>query len=261
MITLRLGKVLLCGLTLLALTACNREIVRSQLTEDQANEISVALFSAKIAPVKSIGEKSADNKLAAWQVAVPKEDYAFALAIIQQYGLPRTQYQSAMCQQFKKDGMVSSGVEDRGRDMCAKSHDLETALRSIDGVVWPTVRVSIPGRDPLAEKSDKPSVSVTVKHTPQARIEVDKIRQMVRDSVSGVPLDNVSVAITELQPLLRANYQPEASSGQSILATLSLVLGVLGVVAVAAGAIVWFRRRRAVISLPSTIVHSMGTMK
>lgn len=255
MIAARLGRVVLCGLSLLALAACNREIIRTELTEDQANEISVTLFAAKISPVKTMGEKKT------WQVAVPREDYAFALATLQQYGLPRTQYQSAMCQQFKKDGMVSSGVEDRGRDMCAKSHDLETALRSFDGVVWPTVRVSIPGRDPLAEKSEKPSVSVTVKHTKDARIEVDKIRQMVRDSVSGVPIENVSVAITEMQPLDRATFQKPAGDLSSLLPTLSMVLGVLGLGAVAAGAFVWQRRRRVGIALPSTVVNSMGSAK
>jgi type III secretion system YscJ/HrcJ family lipoprotein len=250
MMMFRHGAALLSAILLMALAGCNKEIVRNQLTEDQANEISVALFSMKLSPSKEFHDK-------AWQISVPRDDYAFALAIIQQYGLPRARYQSAICDQFKKDGMISSGMEDRGRSMCAKSHDLETALRSIDGVVWPSVSVNIPGRDPLAEKSEKPTAYAFIKHKPNARIEVDKIRQMVRDSLSGLQIENVSVSLNELQPLLRADFQPQGS-GQTSLPNLAFAFAGLGIFALVAGGLVWWLRRRPSQATLPVVVTNAG---
>jgi type III secretion protein J len=250
----RFNATLLCVLMSLFLAACSRELVRGDLTEDQANEISVALFSVKIQPTKELRDKK-------WQVSVPREDYGFALAVLQQHGLPRGRYQSGICDQFKKDGMISSGAEDRGRDMCAKSQDLETALRSIDGVISAAVSVSIPGSDPLADKNPKPSATALVKHRPNARIEIDKIRQMVRDSVSGLSVDNVSINLTEMQPLSRTDFQAQGA-GRFVLPALSFSLAAAGLLAVGAGVFVWWRRRQPrSVALPSTMVSASGAAK
>ncbi len=245
---------LFAGLTAIFLVGCNREIVRNQLTEDQANEISVALFSMKLTPTKEKRDKD-------WQVSIPKEDYAFALAILQQQGLPRSRYQSAICDQFKKDGMIASGMEDRGRLMCSQSHDLEMGFRSMEGVVTAHVGVNIPARDPISDKVEQPRAWAMIKTKPNARIERDAISNTIRDSLSGLDPKNVSVMLSELQPLSRADFQSQGGGGM-LSQNLSLVLGAFGVFAILAGAFVWWQRRKqqpSKIALPVTIPSGRGT--
>jgi type III secretion system YscJ/HrcJ family lipoprotein len=217
------------------LSGCNRESVRKNLTEDQANEIMAVLVLHQVAATKEALEKKE------FEVTVPREDLGYALQIVKQYALPRDIYQTPMCEIFKKQGMISVPIEDRARWMCSKALSLERAVfQGIDGVVTVTSSVSYADRDPFSDKQEAPHAAVTIKHLKDARIDVDKVKAIARDSNAGILADNISVTLFEAQVIPRATMTTNAATTKSISFWVAMIgLGVL----LAAGC-VWLYNNR-----------------
>jgi type III secretion system YscJ/HrcJ family lipoprotein len=217
------------------LSGCNRESVRKNLTEDQANEIMAVLVLHQVAATKESLEKKE------FEVTVPREDLGYALQIVKQYALPRDIYQTPMCEIFKKQGMISVPIEDRARWMCSKALSLERAVfQGIDGVVTVTSSVSYADRDPFSDKQEAPHAAVTIKHLKDARIDVDKVKAIARDSNAGILADNISVTLFEAQVLPRTTVTTNAVTTKSISFWVAIIgLGVL----LAAGGI-WLYNNR-----------------
>lgn len=217
------------------LSGCNRESVRKNLTEDQANEIMAVLVLHEVTATKSALEKKE------FEVTVPREDLGYALQIVKQYALPRDIYQTPMCEIFKKQGMISVPIEDRARWMCSKALSLERAVfQGIDGVVTVTSSVSYADRDPFSDKQEAPHAAVTIKHLKDARIDVDKVKAIARDSNAGILADNISVTLFEAQVIPRATVTTSAATTKSISFWVAMIgLGVL----LAAGCLWLFNTR------------------
>jgi type III secretion system YscJ/HrcJ family lipoprotein len=208
------------------LAGCNRESVRKNLTEDQANEVMAVLVLHEVAAKKDALEKKE------FEVTVPREDLGYALQIVKQYALPRDIYQTPMCEIFKKQGMISVPIEDRARWMCSKALSLERAVsHGIDGVVTVTSSVSYADRDPFSDKQEAPHAAVTIKHVKDARIDVDKVKAIARDSNAGILADNISVTLFEAQVIPRMTATSNAATTKSIafwIAMIGLVVFVAG---------------------------------
>lgn len=234
----------------LFLSGCNRESVRNGITEDQANEMMAVLIFHEVAAKKVAREKGT------FEVVVPKEDIGYALRVVMQYQLPRDPSQSPTCRIFKKEGMISAPIEDRARWMCSKSQELEKAiLHGIDGVVTVTARVSYGERDALAEKMDPPHASIAIKHRKDARIDIDKIKAIAKDSNAGIDASNVSVHLFDAEVIPRKGRSAPADNAATGTTLSATWVGVIGLFVLLAGighwlyssgiVVKWFARRRA----------------
>jgi type III secretion protein J len=176
------------ALLALALLGCGKAPLYTQLTERQANEIVALLLNARIDADKLFG----DDK--SWRVAVAKSDLPRAVEVLHNVGYPREVFQS-LGDVFKKEGFVSSPIEERARWIHGRQQELEQTLYSIDGVVKARVHLAIPERDPLSDKVRPSSASVFIKHQADVNLSnyMSSIRTLLVKSVEGLAYDDVTV--------------------------------------------------------------------
>ena len=146
-----------CTLTLL-LAACSGQPLYSQLTERQANEMVAALRSAGIDAEKQSQEGR-------FSVLTASGDFSRAVQVLNAQGLPREAFDT-MGKVFKREGFVSSPLEEHARLLHAMSQEISNTLGNIDGVVTARVHLVVPERNPLADKPQPAAASVFIKHRP-----------------------------------------------------------------------------------------------
>jgi type III secretion protein J len=232
---------------LLLLSACGEQELYAQLSQRQANEMTAVLRSSGIEAEK----KPRDGGLFA--VMAPRESFSQAIEVLRAHGLPREGYDS-LGQVFKKEGFGSSPIEDRARLNHALSQEIANTLSSIDGVVTARVHLSLPERDPLADKAAPSSASVFIKHRAGVDLNarVGNIKSLVINALPSLPYDNVTVALFQAEPLPVARAAPTgAAAGLGSLGTaLAVALGVALLVLAAGGGLWWWQRRAG--SAPTT---------
>jgi len=170
----------------LALAACGKTALFANLDEQQANQVQSTLLAAGI----DADKRPADNKKG-WTVDVAKDDLPLAMQLLQAKGLPSAPFES-MGAVFKKEGFVSSPLEERARYLYAIAQELEHTLQQIDGVVTARVHIALPESDPIGNKENSASAAVVIIEQPGAALadrETD-IKAIVTDAVEG--LDNIN---------------------------------------------------------------------
>jgi type III secretion protein J len=93
---------------------------------------------------------------------------------------------------FKKEGFVSSPLEERARYLYALSQELAQTLSLIDGVVSARVHVALPEHRPLDDAPRSASAAVAIIQEPDvdlSPLEID-IKAIITDGVEG--LDDVN---------------------------------------------------------------------
>lgn len=233
------------------LSACNRVDLYSQVSERQANEMVAVLQSIGI----EANKKSKDGTQ--WSVQVGQSSFARAVDVLRANGYPREEFDT-LGRVFKKEGFVSSPLEERARLIYGMSQELSNTLSAIDGVVVARVHLAVPEKDPLADKVRASSASVLIKHRPNVdlRNQIGQIKSVIVNSVEGLPYDNVTVALfpaqTSAPTSLTAPADHYKTSWWDNISTYWLVGALL--IAVALGVMFWWsgrpRPRRAVV--PST---------
>jgi type III secretion protein J len=184
------------GLAVL-LAACSQKDLYGKLTEQQANEMVAALRMAGVA-----AEKESREGGKSFAVTTNSGDFPRAVEVLNAGGYPKNAYDS-MGQVFKKEGFVSSPLEERARYTHALSQEIANTLSSIDGVVQARVHVSVPEQDRLADKQAPATASVFIKHRPDMDMtgQVGQIKALVVNAIEGLPYDNVTVALFKADPL------------------------------------------------------------
>ncbi|MDQ0083809.1 type III secretion protein J [Variovorax boronicumulans] len=163
------------------LGACTREVdLHSGLNEADANEVVVALSVAGIDAHKAAAKQG-------FNVSVAQGRLSEAVAALRAQGLPRSGF-ARMGDVFKKDGMISTPMEERGRYLYALSQELESTLSQIDGVVLARVHPVLPERTLPGEPATASSCAVFIKHRPDfdTAIYEERIRQLVLSSIPGL---------------------------------------------------------------------------
>jgi type III secretion protein J len=180
----------------LLLSACGQESLYAELDEQQANEMLAVLVRAGID-----ANKTRVDKL--WSIEVGRKYLPRAMEVLKAEGYPRDKYDN-LGQVFKKEGFVSTPLEERARLLYALSQELSHTISSIDGVIVARVHLAIPERRPLSDEKPLSSASVFVKHKPGSQVvnKAASIKALVVNSVEGLPYENVTVTffVSDLPP-------------------------------------------------------------
>ena len=185
-----------CVAALMLLAGCEEETtLYAQLEERQANAIIAELKAHDISCRKTPGEEGT------WNVMISEGNFATAVELLEQKGLPRRQYQG-VAESFKKTGMVSSPSEERIRFMDALAQDLSRTIASIDGVVDARVHIVLPENDPFARNTLPSSAAVAVRSRWDADISeyVPAIKGLVKNAIEGLAYDKIMVTVFQDAP-------------------------------------------------------------
>ncbi len=205
-------------------------------------------------------DKISDRK-ATFTVRVAETQMADAVEILNEYGFPRESFES-MGNLFKKEGLISSPLEERIRFIYALSQSVSETLAQIDGVITARVNVVLPENDPFAEQIKPASASVFIKYRPETNLEDIKseIKMIVEKSIEGLDYEKVSVVMLPARgSFSQIQRVPWAQIGSLKLAPQSLgtfwtIIGSLGIVLTTAiagnGLLVWQIRKSASLAKP-----------
>jgi type III secretion protein J len=239
-----------------ALAGCSEQELYSQLSERQANEMVAVLRSAGLA-----GDKVAQEG-GRFAVVSSRSDFPAAVRTLSAQGYPREQFDS-MGKVFKREGFVSSPLEERARLVHAMSQEIANTINNIDGVVTARVHLVVPERNPLADKPQPAAASVFIKHRPDRDLtgQMAQIKALVVNSIEGLPYENVTVALfpaenlpAEAKPASATVPGVPAARRNNLEAPLMSSAGI-GALALSGGGLLWWRRRRTPAGSP---LQSLG---
>lgn len=191
-----LRRTLLLALCAGLLAACGARVdLLGAVPEDEANDVLAALLKADIPAYKSAGKEGMVG------VQVQSEQVGRALEVLRENGLPRERF-AGMGQVFKKEGLISSPLEERARYVFALSQELSSTLSKIDGVLAARVHVVLPERGAAGEPGVLSTAAVFIKHQDDYNLEIiqPQIRRLVTNSIPGLTADRVSVVFVSAQP-------------------------------------------------------------
>jgi type III secretion protein J len=226
------------------LTACGTQDLYAQLDEQQANEMVAVLRNAGLEADKEARE--GQN----FAVVAPASEFARAVTVLRANGYPRDSFDS-IGHVFKKDGFVSSPVEEHARLTHALSQEIANTLSHIDGVIVARVQLALPEKDPLVDKPQAAAAAVFIKHRAGIDLSgsVGQIKALVVNSVEGLPYDNVTVALFPAQNWPEAGV-PRAAATSPLDVALAL-LAAVGATGLVAGGTLWLWRRRRAAAAPA----------
>jgi type III secretion protein J len=188
------GAALVCAAVLL--TACGRQVdVFSTGTEGEANEVLSALLDADIRANK-VTEKSGVS------VTVRDADVGKALDLLRAQGLPRERF-DGLGKTFRKEGLISSPLEERARYIYALSQELADTLSRMDGVVAARVHVVLPEVGNSGDATTRSTAGIFIKHQPGYNLQVlaPQIRELVTHAIPALADDRVSIAFVPARPV------------------------------------------------------------
>jgi type III secretion protein J len=172
------------------LVACKTEL-HSGLDENEANNMVSVLVNNGVD-----AEKGRDKKGGKFTILVERSQISVAVDTLRQHGLPRERF-SRVDDIFKKDGLISSPLEERVRYIYALSEQVEETLSQIDGVVTSRVHVVLPENNPFSDGVKPSSASVFIKYLPDSQLNEIKseIKFIVEKSIEGLSYDKVSLVM------------------------------------------------------------------
>lgn len=202
--TVRIGvrRFVLCLLLATLLAGCKVELY-TNLAEQEANEMMALLLRHGIPCEKQPGQEQT------WTLVVDDRVTATALEILQENGYPKPQFKS-LGDVFKREGLVSSPMEERVRFIYALSQELGHTINEIDGVISARVHIVLPENDPLSEKAIPSAASVFIKQQAgkDLRPLVPRIKALVANSIEGLSYDRVTIVLVESEPATTASLSP-----------------------------------------------------
>lgn len=236
---------LLMGCALIfALVGCQKIELYSNLSEKEGNEMLAVLLEHNIQATKTRTKEFI-------KIAVPEDDVAKAIDILQRNGFPRDRF-TDLGQIFQKQGLISSPLEERVRYTYGLSQMIAETLNQIDGVLSARVLIVLP-EDSQYGKTTKPSsASVFIKFRPGLDVEdaIPRIKMIVQNSVDGLSYDNISVALfpakdtppSVMTPAMEDKADANGKFGWPIV--LTAILGGLFLLALAGNGYLFWRMRR-----------------
>lgn len=221
------------------LSACGGRVeLIAAVAEAEANEALGALLAA------GIGAEKVPGKEGMVGIKVDARSVAQSVEVLKARGLPRERY-AGMGDVFKKEGLISSPLEERARYVFALSQELSATLTRIDGVITARVHVVLPERSPAGDETTASSAAVFIKHRPDASLDTvqPQIRRLVTHAIPGLAGDRVTLVMVAGAPDAGTAAAPSAAAGEGRDGPWRLVAAVAGVLAGALamvlGVLVW----------------------
>lgn len=228
------------------LAGCGRKVeLMGAMPEAEANEVLAALQNARIEASKVPGKEGNVG------INIDSEQVGRAVDLLREKGLPRERF-AGMGQVFKKEGLISSPLEERARYLYALSQELGATLTQIDGVIVARVHVVLPERSTTGDPSVPSSAAVFIKHQEGFNLDTvqPQIRRLVTNSIPGLTADKVSIVLvsgqatrpqTQLQPQpqLQPPKVPAAAPAGEDLQLMILMAVVLAASLGGAGFLAW----------------------
>ncbi|MES2480735.1 MAG: type III secretion inner membrane ring lipoprotein SctJ [Pseudomonadota bacterium] len=217
--------VLAACLAALLLAGCGRQVeLMAAMPEGEANEVMAALQNAGISATKVPGKEGMVG------LNIDADKVGRAVDLLREKGLPRERF-AGMGQVFRKEGLISSPLEERARYLYALSQELGATISQIDGVIVARVHVVLPERSATGEPAVPSSAAVFIKHQDGYSLETVQplIRRLVTNSIPGLTADKVSIVLVNAQPAAQlrkdapadgvAPAEAAASGGAAAVAT------------------------------------------
>lgn len=229
---------------LLALGGCSRQVeLMAAMPEAEANEVMAALQNAGLDAAKKPGKEGMVS------LQIDASQMGRAVDLLRAQGLPQQRY-AGMGQVFRKEGLISSPLEERARYLYALSQELGSTLSQIDGVIVARVHVVLPERAAPGDPGLASSAAVFIKH--QQGYDLDslqpQIRRLVTNAIPGLAPEKISIVLFGSEPRPRTAAQPpvpaRAATHQDLMMALAALLAAVLAALVFAGAW-WWRRSKA----------------
>lgn len=181
-------QVALMSLCMLMGACSSRVDLMGAIPEDEANAVLGALLKADV-PARKVAGK--EGMVA---VQVEAQQVSRALEVLRENGLPRERH-AGMGQVFKKEGLISSPLEERARYIYALSQEISGTLSKIDGVLYARVHVVLPERGAAGEPGVQSTAAVFIKHQDGYDLDLlqPQIRRLVTNSIPGLSAERVSI--------------------------------------------------------------------
>ncbi|MFZ2999125.1 MAG: type III secretion inner membrane ring lipoprotein SctJ [Undibacterium umbellatum] len=163
------------------LSACSEKVtLQAGLTDGEANEITALLNKHGMDARKSSNKEGI-------VLSVAEHDISRATRAMIAAGLPRKK-STNLGNIFKKDGMISTPLEERARYIYGLSAELEATLQQFDHVISARVHVVLPERIAPGEPIQPSSAAVFIKYQPpfDEDAAIPKMRNLVASSIPGL---------------------------------------------------------------------------
>ena len=150
-------------------------------------------------------------------VDIDSSQVAKAVTILQADGLPR-EHHANLGEVFRKDGLISSPLEERARYVWALSEELAATINLMDGVVKARVHVVLPERSDTGDTTQPAAAAVFIKTRAGANLQsaLPQIKQLVSNSIPGLEAERVTVVLVAAQPLVPGEAAaPGASAAEA----------------------------------------------
>lgn len=226
---------LIVSMIFLALVGCKVNLY-SGLDETDANAITALLLAHDIKIEKVAGAEGT------WTLMIDESNMVRAVALLEANGLPKEKFTS-LGEVFKKEGMISTPLEEKVRFMYALSQEVASTIAQLDGVLVARVHVVPQEQDSLGTNILPASASVFIKYSPDADIEaqVPKIKVMVENSIGGLKKENVSVFLFPSAP----NVPPPIVESSKTMLFVFSGIGVLILIGIGAFLFITIQQRKA----------------
>ena len=219
----------LAGLLALMLAGCGARVeLMAAIPEAEANEVLAALVNAGIEARKIPGKEGMVG------VSVQADQVGRAVDLLRAQGLPRGRF-AGMGEVFRKEGLISSPLEERARYLYALSQELGATLNQIDGVIVARVHVVLPERGAPGDASLPSSAAVFIKHQVDYNLDTvqPQIRRLVVNSIPGLAADKVSI-VTVAAQTAPATVRPATAGAPGVPLAVAAVLAALLLASLAA---------------------------
>jgi type III secretion protein J len=196
-----LGRLVFAGVLVALVAACETRVeLISSVSESEANEALAALLDGGVKAGKIAGKEGMVS------LDVAQGEVSKAIGILRVEGLPRERY-AKMGEIFRKEGLISSPLEERARYIWALSQEISSTLSQIDGVIKARVHVVLPERSAGGDPSLPSSAAVFIKHKAGVNLEdsVAQIKRLVANSIPGLSGEKVSVILIASNGRLNLN--------------------------------------------------------
>lgn len=196
---------LILALSVLFIMGCNnREIIVEGLTQDDANEILVALWDHHIDATK---EGHPNRKNINYDIIVKKKHAHAALRILVVNQLPKSK-RAGLKEVYPPGsaGIIPTKSDEQARLIMALQGEIEALIKALPQIVDAHVVLSMDQSHELSKTASSKSASLTITYRPDPDDEAlpiseSELQNLVSSAVGGLNTDSVRVIMKPLKPV------------------------------------------------------------